>query len=105
MEARGYLAPLLVEIDNPAVELLDLTEEVHMVGGRGAFVLEPDKLGWVQDSGDHKLIVGVWVVSILESTTLLNWRMLATIAVLDLPLARSLRPALRRILMGLVDLP
>lgn len=66
VEARGDLAPLLVEIYNPAIELLDLTEEVHIVGRRGPIVLKPDKLWGVQDSGYHKLIVGVWVVSVLE---------------------------------------
>ena len=35
VEARGYLASFLVEINNPAVELHNLNEEIHIVWGRG----------------------------------------------------------------------
>ena len=35
VEARGDLAPLLVEVNNPAVKLLNLIQEILMVGGGG----------------------------------------------------------------------
>jgi hypothetical protein len=66
VEARGELASFLVGINNAAVELHYLTEKIHIVGERAAIVFELETWGWVQDESDHKVIVGVWVVSVLE---------------------------------------
>jgi hypothetical protein len=105
VEARDYLASLLVGINNPAVKLHNLNEEIHIVWGRGPLSSNQKLGGGLGTRGTiNALLVSGWY-QFLKSTTLLNWRMLATIASLNLPLARSLWPELRRILIGLVDLP
>ena len=61
----GNFLLLLVEVNNPAIELLNLVQEILVVWGRRSIVFKPDKLWRVEDSGDQKLIVGVRMVVVL----------------------------------------
>ena len=59
------LAILLVEIANPCVELLNVSQEDRVVGWQGAVVAEPTELGWVQESRNYQLVCSFRMVGVL----------------------------------------
>ena len=99
----GGLPLLLVEVDDPGIQLLHLVQEVVVVGGPlsgnqtslGAF-------STVATTSSFLTVLWYWF---WWSIAILKWRMLPTMSVLVLPLIRSFSPPLKRILIGLTDFP
>ena len=61
----GDLPLLLVEVDDPGVQLFHLLQEVGVVGGWGAIVREPDQFRCIEHSSHHKLILDQVVIPVL----------------------------------------
>ena len=72
VEPRGNFIPLIIKVNNPVVEFLNLIVEIDMVGWGWPIVWEPDKLGGIEDGGNDQLVFGVWMVGILVSHHLLQ---------------------------------
>ena len=65
VEPGSVVSIARVEFHNPVIDLPDLLQPVHVAMGWWASVREPSELRWVEHSGDHQLILGMWVVLIL----------------------------------------
>ena len=98
VEPGGDLSLLLVEVNDAVVQLLHLFQEVGVVGNQTSF----GAFSTVATTSSF-LMMGRYLF--WWSTGILKWRMLATMSVLDFPLMRSFSPPLKRILIGLMDLP
>ena len=56
---------MLVKINDPVVQFLDILVQVQVVFRWWPIVWEPDKLGWVKKGGIDQLILSVRVVGVL----------------------------------------